>query len=111
MVGRESNGRRHMAIMRKQSPWHLRGVAGRVIDNPILNSPFAEPSRHWEFDKNGIPAGTPARGLRRSEFVAPVPPPKHKVKALASFDWRTNAAVCTAPRAAPSRRRNRERSP
>ena len=26
-----------------------------MIDNPILNSPFAEPSRHWELDESGIP--------------------------------------------------------
>lgn len=57
-----------------------------VIDNPILNSPFAEPSRHWVLDENGIPTGVPADGRRRSEFVVPVPPPKHKVKTQASLD-------------------------
>jgi len=61
-------------------------VTGPVIENPILNSPFAEPSRHWELDENGIPTGTPAPGRRRSEFIVPVPPPKHKVKAQASLD-------------------------
>ena len=25
-----------------------------VIDNPILNSPFEEPTRHWRFDCDGI---------------------------------------------------------
>lgn len=75
-----------MAIMRGRSPWHLRGVTAPVIDNPILNSPFAEPSRHWEFDESGIPTGTPALGRRRSEFIVPVPPPKHKVKAQATLD-------------------------
>ena len=30
-------------------------MSGAVIDNPILNSPFAEPSRHWDLDENGIP--------------------------------------------------------
>jgi hypothetical protein len=25
-----------------------------VIENPILNSPFAEPTRHFRFDKDGI---------------------------------------------------------
>jgi hypothetical protein len=61
-------------------------VTGTVIDNPVLNSPFAEPSRHWELDENGIPTGTPAPGRRRSEFIVPVPPPKHKVKAKATLD-------------------------
>jgi hypothetical protein len=56
-----------------------------VIDNPILNSPFAEPSSHWELDENGIPTGIIANGRRRSEFIVPVPPPKHKVAAQASL--------------------------
>jgi len=71
--------------MRKQIPWHLRSVTGPVIDKPILNSPFAEPSRHWELGENGIPTGIPAPGRRRSEFIVPVPPPKHKVTAQAAL--------------------------
>lgn len=51
-----------------------------AIDNPTLNSPFAEPSRHWVLDENGVPTGIPAAGRRRSEFVVPVPPPKHRDK-------------------------------
>ena len=57
-----------------------------VIDNPILNSPFAEPAQHWQLDDNGIPAGTPAPGRRRSEFIVPVPPPKHRVKSQGALD-------------------------
>jgi type III restriction enzyme len=56
-----------------------------VIDNPILNSPFAEPSSHWELDENGIPTGIAAEGRRCSGFIVPVPPPKHKVTAQASL--------------------------
>ncbi len=58
-----------------------------VIDDLILNSPFAEPPRHWVLDENGIPTGSPADGRRRSEFVVPVPPPKHKLKTQV-VDWR-----------------------
>ena len=57
-----------------------------VIDNPILNSPFVGPTRHWVLDENGVPTGVPAGGRRRSEFVVPVPPPKHKVKAQGALD-------------------------
>ena len=57
-----------------------------VIDNPILNSPFTEPGRHWVLDDSGVPTGIPADGRRRSEFIVPVPPPKHKLKAQASLD-------------------------
>ena len=56
-----------------------------VIDNPILNSPFARPTRHWLLDENGVPTGVTGDGRRRSEFVVPVPPPKHKVNAQASL--------------------------
>jgi type III restriction enzyme len=49
-----------------------------TIDNPILNSPFAEPTRHWELDDTGIPVGSWAEGRRRSEYIVPVPPPRHQ---------------------------------
>ncbi len=61
-------------------------MTAAVIDNPILNSPFAEPTRYWDLDENGIPTGKFLSGRRRSEFIVPVPPPKHKVKAQASLD-------------------------
>ena len=37
-------------------------------------------------DDSGVPTGIPADGRRRSEFIVPVPPPKHKLKAQASLD-------------------------
>lgn len=43
-----------------------------VIDYPILNSAFAEPSSHWELDENGIPTGIVSKGWRRSEFIVSV---------------------------------------
>jgi len=41
-------------------------------------------------DENGIPTGFPAEGRRRSEFVVPVPPPKHRVKDQGSLDLEDN---------------------
>jgi type III restriction enzyme len=61
-------------------------VPPTVIDDPILNSPFAEPGRHWLLNERGVPTGVPADGRRRSEFVVPVPPPKHKVRAQGILD-------------------------
>jgi type III restriction enzyme len=58
----------------------IRNVPEIIIDNPILNSPFAEPSRHWVLNDNGIPNGITADGRRRSEFIVPVPPPRHRVQ-------------------------------
>ena len=57
-----------------------------VIDNPILNSPFAEPGHHWVLDEQGIPTGTIAPGRRRSEFIVPVPPATHQVNAQIALD-------------------------
>ena len=34
-----------------------------IIENPILNSPFREPDRHWRFTDEGITI-TPARKFR-----------------------------------------------
>jgi type III restriction enzyme len=57
-----------------------------IINNPILNSPFAEPGHHWVLDDNGVPTGEIATGRRRSEFIVPVPPATHQVNAQAALD-------------------------
>jgi type III restriction enzyme len=46
-----------------------------VIDNPIINSPFAEPTRHFRFDKDGITSEI-AEGRRRSVYFMPIAKPK-----------------------------------
>ena len=71
----------HFDVSDRHRMWHSPHVPVTVIDNPILNSAFAEPARHWLLDENGIPTGVAADGRRRSEFVVPVPPPRHKLSA------------------------------
>lgn len=47
--------------------------------NPIINSPYAKPKRHWELDESGQPSSNcPKNGRRRCELVTPVPTPKAK---------------------------------
>jgi type III restriction enzyme len=46
-----------------------------VIDNPILNSPFAEPSRHWKFERDGI-TNEIVDGRRVSSYFMPIPKSK-----------------------------------
>ncbi len=48
-----------------------------ALDNPILNSPFSSPDRHWALDEFGVPTGAIVEGRRPSEYVVPVPPPRH----------------------------------
>jgi len=43
-----------------------------VISNPILNSPFAEPDRHWALDARGQPVPEMRQGRRPHRYVIPV---------------------------------------
>ena len=52
-----------------------------IIENPILNSPYREPSRHFMFDDDGI-TDRVADGRRSSTYFVPVPQPKKKGKQL-----------------------------
>ena len=49
-----------------------------VIDNPILNRPFREPTRHFRFDEDGITSEI-VDERRRSTYFIPIPQPKRKV--------------------------------
>jgi hypothetical protein len=42
-------------------------MADAVIDNPILNAPFAEPAHHWRFTEQGISEEI-AEGRRVSSY-------------------------------------------
>jgi type III restriction enzyme len=48
-----------------------------VIQNPILNSPFRQPTRHFHFDEEGI-TDTVIEGRRESEYFMPVPASRKK---------------------------------
>ena len=42
--------------------------------NPILNSPYQEPQKHWRFDEDGLaPDGNTLSGRRDSRFLTPIP--------------------------------------
>jgi type III restriction enzyme len=57
------------------------------IENPILNSPFAEPTRHFKFDEDGITTEI-AEGRRRSTYFIPIAKPKVKGAQLSlPGDW------------------------
>ena len=50
-----------------------------VIENPVINSAFCEPSRHFEFDEDGI-TDTIVEARRLSAYFVPIAQPKKKGK-------------------------------
>jgi hypothetical protein len=49
-----------------------------VIDNPILNSPYREPARHFRFDANDQVTNVIDSGRRGSSYFLPIAPPKKR---------------------------------
>src|SRR4051794_33835060 len=56
-----------------------------VIENPIINSPFAEPNRHFRFSDEGI-TNEVIEGRRSSSYFVPIAKPKKKGKEQLQFD-------------------------
>ena len=54
--------------------------------NPILNSPYEPPGKHWELDGDRRPTGRTIPGRRRAEYVTPVPAPKKSGQAKLTLD-------------------------
>ena len=48
------------------------------FEKPILNSPYAYPSRHWELDDSGQPTQAILESRRRADFITPIPKPKKR---------------------------------
>lgn len=63
-------------------------MSDRFFEKPIINSPYARPSRHHALDADGQPIDQPpVEGRRRSELITPVPKSKRqKAKPAAQAD-------------------------
>ena len=48
------------------------------FEQPILNSPYAHPSRHWELDEAGQPTQKIVESRRQVKFITPIPKPKKR---------------------------------
>ncbi|MBI2774311.1 MAG: DEAD/DEAH box helicase family protein [Chloroflexi bacterium] len=58
-----------------------------VIENPVINSPFVEPTVHFRFAEDGI-TNEIVEGRRISSYFVPIPPPKKRGPQLAlPGDW------------------------
>jgi type III restriction enzyme len=51
-------------------------MSNPFFDQPILNSPYAYPQRHWELDADGQPTQRVIDSRRRAEFITPIPKAK-----------------------------------
>src|SRR3972149_10230205 len=52
-----------------------------IIENPVINSPFAEPEQHFRFTDEGI-TNEIVSGRRISSYFVPIARPKKKGKQL-----------------------------
>ena len=52
-------------------------MADRIIENPIINSPYRPPDRYFKFDDEGI-TNEVVPGRRPSQYFIPVPKPRKK---------------------------------
>ncbi len=50
-----------------------------TIENPVINSPFQEPQRHFKFTQRGITEDI-VEGRRRSEYFIPMPKPRKQTR-------------------------------
>jgi len=71
-----------------------------IIDNPILNSPFEEPQRHWRFSDEGITDEIVDGPLRIQNPFKHLDHAKREVAAARYYDIPANA-VEQAARAKP----------
>lgn len=50
----------------------------RFFEQPVLNSPYEEPQRHWELDDEGQPTQQISESRRKAEFITPIPKPRKR---------------------------------
>ena len=51
-------------------------MSNPFFDQPILNSPYAHPARHWELDSSGQPTQVIKESRRQADFITPIPKPR-----------------------------------
>ena len=53
-------------------------MSNAFFDQPILNSPYECPQRHWELDDDGQPTQKVEPFRRKAKFITPIPKPKKR---------------------------------
>ncbi len=73
-IGRDLKGVNPCRFVMKY-PEHKRE---RFFDQPVLNSPYELPARHWELDESGQPTDCILDRRREVSFVTPIPRPRKR---------------------------------
>src|SRR5213595_1536468 len=53
-------------------------MTNEFFEQPILNSPYECPSRHWELDDTGQPTQKIIDRRREARFITPIPKPRRQ---------------------------------
>ncbi len=53
-------------------------MSDQFFAQPILNSPYEYPARHWELDTSGQPTQEIISSRRRADFITPIPKPRKR---------------------------------
>jgi type III restriction enzyme len=53
-------------------------MGDQFFEQPVLNSPYDYPRRHWELDEQGQPTQRIIESRRRAEFITPIPKPRKR---------------------------------
>ena len=53
-------------------------MENRFFEQPILNSPYDYPSKHWELDSQRQPTQRIIEFRRRADFITPIPKPRKR---------------------------------
>jgi type III restriction enzyme len=53
-------------------------MINEFFEKPVLNSPYAYPTRHWELDDQGQPTQRISERRRPAEFITPIPKPRKR---------------------------------
>ena len=70
-------------------------MATSFFEQPIVNSPYGYPDRHWELDAEGQPTNRLLDGRRRAEFVTPVPKPQKRAASQTELGFGDSTGVST----------------
>ncbi|MDR2925573.1 MAG: DEAD/DEAH box helicase family protein [Azoarcus sp.] len=51
-------------------------MSNQFFEQPILNSPYERPARHWALDASGQPTQAINETRRQADFITPIPKPR-----------------------------------